>query len=57
MIESGIENSGEGLLCMLGTSVAIVPNSLELGLERVDEFMRLLDAYGLNSILTRIGEI
>tara|TARA_B100001094_G_scaffold244248_1_gene240505 strand:+ start:2445 stop:3419 length:975 start_codon:yes stop_codon:yes gene_type:complete len=57
MIESGVDHSGVGLLCMLGTSVAIVPNNLELGLGRVDEFMHLLDSFGLNNILTRIGEI
>lgn len=57
MIEGGMSQSGVALLCMLGTSVAIVPNSLESGLEGVDQVRSLLDTYGLENILTKIGNI
>ncbi len=57
MMEGGMNHSGVALLCMLGTSVAIVPNSLESGLEGVDQVRSLLDDHGLENILTRIGDI
>ncbi len=57
MLEGGMSHSGVALLCMLGTSVAIVPNSLESGLVGVSQVRSLLDNYGLENILTRIGDI
>ena len=52
-----MSHSGVALLCMLGTSVAIVPNSLESGLVEVNKVRSLLDDYGLENILTRIGDV
>ena len=52
-----MSHSGVALLCMLGTSVAIVPSSLESGLVGVNQVRSLLDKHGLESILTRIGDI
>ena len=57
MIDGGMGHSGVALLCMLGTSVAIVPSSLESGLVGVNQVRSLLDKHGLESILTRIGDI
>ena len=57
MVKGGMSHSGVALLCMLGTSVAIVPNSLESGLAGVDQVRCVLDDYGLENILTRIGDI
>ena len=57
MLEGGMSHSGIALLCMLGTSVAIVPNSLESGLVEVNQVRSLLDDCGLENILTRIGDI
>ena len=57
MLEGGMSHSGVALLCMLGTSVAIVPNSLESGLVGVNQVRSLLDNYGLENILTKIGDI
>ena len=57
MLEGGMSHSGVALLCMLGTSVAIVPNSLESGLVGVNQVRSLLDDYGLENILTRIGDV
>ena len=57
MIDGGMGHSGVALLCMLGTSVAIVPSSLESGLVEVDQVRSLLNKHGLENILTRIGGI
>ena len=57
MLEGGMNHSGVALLCMLGTSVAIVPNSIKSGLVGVNQVRSLLDSYGLENILTRIGDI
>ena len=57
MLEGGMSHSGVALLCMLGTSVAIVPNSLESGLVEVNQVRSLLDDCGLENILTRIGDV
>ena len=57
MLEGGMNHSGVALLCMLGTSVAIVPNSLESGLVEVNQVRSLLDDCGLENILTRIGDV
>lgn len=57
IIKGGMSHSGVALLCMLGTSVAIVPNNLGSGLVGVEQVRNLLDNYGLENILTRIGDI
>jgi len=45
------------LLCMLGTSVAIVPTSINSTLGNVESIMKSLNQKGLSTILTRIGNI
>jgi len=57
MAESGMAESGVPLLCMLGTSVAIVPNSLEMGLDGANDIRKILDMYGLKNILTSVGKV
>ncbi len=57
MNTGGMGHSGVALLCMLGTSVVIVPNNLGSGLVGVEQVRSLLDNYGLENTLTRIGDI
>ncbi len=55
--EAGMAEKIRPLLCMLGTSVAIVPTSLDGGLGNVDGIIRRLNSNGLETIKSRIGKV
>ena len=45
------------LLCMLGTSVAIVPRDINYNLDNPERIIQKLNENGLTAVVSRIGQI
>ena len=57
ILEAGMEEEIRPLLCMLGTSVAIVPRDINYNLDNPERIIQKLNENGLTAVVSRIGQI
>jgi len=57
ILDVGMAEEVIPLLCMLGTSVAIVPRDINYNLTNPERIVRKLNENGLTAVISRIGQI